>query len=526
MQVFKAFCVLLLCGLGGAASAAELNPQKVMIKACAGCHAFTDEGKLSRIKDIRKTPEGWDMTLVRMGIWHDVQLTPEERRLLVKYLADTQGLAPEETADYRGLLERRPNMQPPAGVDEEINIMCARCHSYGRIALQRRDEAEWRKLAHTHLGQIPSAEYQNFGRDRQWWEIARDQMPPKLAALYPLQTDTWQRWQSHPAANPAGTWRVSGERPGKGRYTGMLTIEPQGKDHYRTQYELTYADGSRVSGQGTAVLYTGYEWRGVAKLGEENTRSVYALSADGQQLTGRWFLKGAEETGAELNAVRIDEQKSGIVAVEPPFIRQGQTTPLTIFGYGLQGAVQLGPGLTVKRVIQTSPEQVSVEVQAGTDGPSGRQAVAVGTTRAAAALTVYKAIDTLRVEPEFAIARIGGGAIAPVEAQLQAVGYLNGPDGQPATADDIRLGSFPARWRTANFNEVAAAMKDADFAGHMTDTGLFVPAAGGPNPARKYRANNTGDLKITAQVEDGGQTVQGEGHLVVTVQRWNTPPIR
>lgn len=525
MQVFKVFCVLLFCGLS-AAGAAELNPQKVMIKACAGCHAFTDDGKLSRIENMRKTPEGWDMTLARMGVWHDVKLTPEERRALVKYLADTQGLAPEETAAYRGLLERRPNMQPPAEVDEQLAVMCARCHSYGRIALQRRDEAEWRKLAHTHLGQFPSAEYQNFGRDRQWWTIARDEMPPKLAALYPFQTDAWTQWQSHEAVNPAGLWRVSGERPGKGRYAGFLKIESQGKDNYKTQYDLTYADGDKVSGQGTATLYTGYEWRGAAKLGAEDTRSVYALSSDGERLSGRWFLKGAEETGADLTAVRINDKEAGIVAVEPPFIRQGQTVPLTIFGYGLQGDPQLGPGLSVVRVIQASPEQVSLEVKAATDGPVGRQPVAIGTTRAADALTVYKTIDSVRVEPEFAIARIGGGAIAPVSAQLQAIAYLNGSDGQPGTADDIRLGSFPAKWRTDNFNEAAAAMKDVEFAGRMTDGGLFLPAVGGPNPARKYRANNTGDLKVVAEVKDGDQTLQGEGRLVVTVQRWNTPPLR
>ncbi|MEZ5583923.1 MAG: hypothetical protein R3F37_15350 [Candidatus Competibacteraceae bacterium] len=98
--------------------------------------------------DMRKTPEGWDMTIVRMGIWHGMTFDPAVRRQLVKYLADTQGLAPEETADYRGLLERFRNM-PTSYADEDIGVICARCHSYGRIALQRRDEDEWRQLVDT-----------------------------------------------------------------------------------------------------------------------------------------------------------------------------------------------------------------------------------------------------------------------------------------------------------------------------------------------------------------------------------------
>ena len=46
-------------------------------------------------------------------------------------------------------------------------FLCARCHSYARVALQRRDAAEWLKLVHFHLGQYPTTEYQAGGRDRE-----------------------------------------------------------------------------------------------------------------------------------------------------------------------------------------------------------------------------------------------------------------------------------------------------------------------------------------------------------------------
>jgi quinohemoprotein amine dehydrogenase len=501
------------------------DPQTLLMQACAGCHAPNEQGQLSRIRDIRKTPEGWDMTIVRMGIWHGMVMDPAERRMLVKYLADTQGLAPEETAAYRGLIERRPNMAE-SHADEEIGVMCARCHSYGRIALQRRDEDEWRKLSHTHLGQWPTIEYQSLSRDRNWWEIARDQMPVKLAALYPFKTDAWTQWQGRTAVDPSGTWRISGERAGVGRYTGHLKIKALGNDQFETEYELRYADGKPITGQGKAILYTGYEWRGAGKLGEESIRSAYALSADGKQLQGRWFLQDADEIGGDLRAARVTEGESGIVAVEPPFLRIGEKTSVTVHGYGLSGDVKLDKGFKAGKVVNRSPDHITLAVEVGKDAKPGPATVSVGKTTAATALTVYQQIDAVRVEPAFAIARIGGGTLEPIKAQLQAMAYLNGPDGQAGTEDDIRLGSLPADWAVDNFDETAAAMRDAKFAGEIADTGLFTPGPGGPNPERPFSANNVGNLKVTATVKDGDRSLAGDGQLIVTVQRWNNPPLR
>ncbi|NJN45957.1 MAG: quinohemoprotein amine dehydrogenase subunit alpha [Candidatus Competibacteraceae bacterium] len=506
-------------------SAEQLDQQLLLTQSCVGCHMPNDQGQLSRISAMRKTPEGWDMTIVRMGIWHGMNFDTAVRRQLVKYLADTQGLAPEETADYRGLLERRPNM-PTDYADEDIGVICARCHSYGRIALQRRDEDEWRKLSHTHLGQWPTIEYQATSRDRNWWEIARDQMPVKLAALYPLKTDAWTEWQSRKPADPAGEWRLSGEQPGAGRYTGHLKIKALGNDQFETEYQLTYADGKQLTGQGKAILYTGYEWRGAAKLGEESIRSVYALSSDGQRLSGRWFLKEADEIGGDLTAVRVKEGESAIVAVEPPFIRAGEKTTVTIYGYGLAGDVALGEGVKALNVSDRSPDQLSVEVEIAQDAQPGLTPISVGEATADALLKVYQKIDAVRVEPAFAIARIGGGTLEPVKAQLRAVGYLNGPDGQAGTEDDIRLGSLAADWAVDNFDETAAAMKDAQYAGQIADTGLFTPSPGGPNPKRQFSANNVGNLKVTATVKDGDRSLAGDGQLIVTVQRWNNPPLQ
>ena len=58
-----------------------------------------------------------------------------------------------------------------------------------------------------------------------------------------------------------------------------------------------------------------------------------------------------------------------------------------------------------------------------------------------------------------------------------------------------------------------------------TTPGVSTPPCAGPNPQRKFSANNTGNLAIVAQLKDGERALEGRAHLIVTVQRWNTPPI-
>ena len=98
--------------------------------------------------------------------------------------------------------------------------------------------------------------------------------------------------------------------------------------------------------------------------------------------------------------------------------------------------------------------------------------------------------------------------------------------GRPGTEDDLRIGVVPAAWSVDNFGEIAKEMQDAEFAGVIGAAGLFMPAAAGPNPERPFSTNNAGDLSVKATVQDGDRSVEGSGHLVVTVQRWNDPPIR
>ena len=236
-------CSALLLGLvfNPAAIAAEPavanNDGAALIRSyCSGCHFEHDnvghDGRFERINTIRKTPEGWVMTIFRMQQVHGLTLQDDVRDRIVQYLSDTQGLAPSEAQPARFALERRPNMQDLDG-GTELATMCGRCHSLARPALQRRDADEWLKLVNMHMGQWPSLEYQASGRDRPWWQIASQELPAKLAARYPFESADWTQWRAQPPHDLSGRWIVVGHEPGGRDLTGTAEISARWRDRLR-----------------------------------------------------------------------------------------------------------------------------------------------------------------------------------------------------------------------------------------------------------------------------------------------------
>lgn len=512
------------------ANADPVSDAKALLNTkCMACHVPVEGKGLDRIDDSRRTPEGWDMTIERMIVAHGVKVSSEERQKLVKYLADTHGLAPEETADRRYLLERDFTLIEDHG-DELVGETCARCHSYGRIALQRRSEDDWRKLAHFHVGQYPVIEIQAGGRDRDWWGIASTQVPEILGKLYPNTSDSWEQWQQHEYSSAEGSWRIVGHRPGWGAYEGVATIEADGiADHYKLDMKLTYADGRQERAQGDAVIYTGYEWRATVKQGDTEVRQVFTLSPDGQSLSGRWHQAGVNSLGGDFKAVRNGpDTPAQLLAVEPSYIRAGTTQRISLYGSNLSGDINLGADIELVKIVERSADKVVVEASAAVGAGDGVQAVKVGEAGLEQGLTLYNRVDFLTIEPNEAMAHIGGngGPVPKIPVQFESVGYAYGPDGKPGTDDDIRIGYFPATWSVDNLNEAAAKMRDVEFAGSLQPSGLFIPGDAGPNPKRKYGTNNNGELKVTAVVDDAGRTVEASKPFVVTAQRWNDPHIR
>ena len=519
-----------LASLGMAAAAApalaqgHVSAESMIRSKCLPCHMETDKGEFSRISKQRKTPEGWLMSIGRMQVAHGLQITDEERRLVVKYLADRQGLAPSETEGARYALERRLNTVEKLE-SEQFTQMCARCHSGARVLLQRRPAEEWEHLVHFHLGQFVTTEYQLFGRDRDWFGIALKEMVPQLAKAQPLQTEAWQKWQARAPQTAVGEWTLSGHMTGRGGFAGVMKVAAGGdKDRYTVAFEGRWDDGSPMQGKGQALVYTGYEWRADLVIDGTPMRQVFALQ-DGL-LKGRMFRRDHDEVGADVAGSLQRANSSHVIAVHPAYLKVGEETELRIVGSGLSGDVKLPQGVRAIGAVKRSPTEVTVRVRAER-GAGGVHEVAVGAARGGR-LALYDSIAAVKVEPAFAVARIGGNGapVSKVEGRFDAEAWAAGPDGKVGTADDYRIGVVPAKWSVEPFDEAAVRDEDVKFAGLMDATsGVFVPGGAGPNPARRMSANNVGNLKVVAEVQQGSGTLRGEGQLIVSPPRWNNPPI-
>ena len=490
--------------------------QTISNAKCMACHTPEGNNSLSRISHQRKTPEGWLMSIARMQVMYGLKISDEDRRAVVKFLADKQGLAPSETDGVRYALERRLNTVEH--FDSNFEQMCARCHSAARIALQRRPAAEWEKLVNFHLGRWPSLEYQALSRDRDWFDLAKKEMVPELAKRYPLDSKAWSDWQKNrpKAESLAGEWSFAGHMPGKGDVAGTMSVSGGADDQFKVSVKGQYADGTPFDGEGSAVLYNGYEWRGNVKVGDVTLRQVFAALKG--QMQGRMFDKAHDERG--LDFVAAQKGTSHVLGVQPAFLKAGSEAEVSVIGSGLKGKPSFRKGVEVVSVVSETPERVTVKVKAAASAAAGEREVSVGSAKGGS-LAVYQDIAEVKVVPEFSVSRIGGngGSTPKVQGSFDAEAWGKGADGKP-----FRIGVFPAKWSVEPFDDRAKEDQDVKFAGVMdADTGIFTPGDAGPNPERKMMTNNAGNLKVIAELEDGGQ--KGEGHMIVTVQRWNNPPL-
>ncbi|NQY87284.1 MAG: quinohemoprotein amine dehydrogenase subunit alpha [Colwellia sp.] len=512
---------------------------KLIRANCLGCHVPTDKG-LSRISEQRKTPEGWEMTINRMRLMHGLKINKGDLAIkgsglheIVKYLADNQGLAPSETHGVRYLLEQDLN-QIETQFDDEFTTMCARCHSGARVALQRRDAKEWNYLIDFHLGQFPSTEYSLFGRDRNWLDIARNKMVPLLAKKYPFTSEDWSAWVVAQKPELEGKWILSGHMPGKGFFSATMKVTQNKKDYYSLSIEGNYATGEAIKGAGSSVVYTGYDWRGNINFGDISLRQTLAASADGQTLTGRFYQKGQELVGMKITAIKdTANTNTRLLSVFPSHIKKGQTTTLTITGLGLNSAsansLSLPASIMVNKVISQSANRIVVNVTAKDNAPIGYVDIQIGGAILTKQLAIYKQVNALEVVPSYGVSRVGdnGGSTPKTNTLFRAVGFDYGKDGIANTADDINLGYIEAvTWAVVPRDEIAKKDKDVQFAGQMnSNTGLFSPAAAGPNPERYRSTNNAGNLNVVAKLNENDE-ISGIGRLLVTLQRWNNPPLK
>ena len=515
-------------------------------KACGSCHRSDDKGQMSRISFVRMTPEGWQTIIQRMAALNGLNIEPATARQVVKYLATNHGLAPEEAKPVAWEAERRLiDFKYTANADTEST--CNKCHSLGRIISQRRTKTEWDLLIATHRGLYPLVDNQAFRRSGppSPRDAPSDGRPPDnrhpiekaldhLAKTFPLKTPEWTAWSAN--MRPArldGTWALTGWELGKGAIYGRLTItaSPSSPEEFTTSATYRVArTGETVTRTGRAIVYTGYQWRGSSSTGAADPamREVMMVDRNWRSMEGRWFAGGYDEIGIDVRLERVGSE-TRVLGTDRTALKQGASAQeLKIYGTNLGASlraadIDLGPGITVSRVVSATPDLVTVSVDVAANAAPGARDLFVAGSSRPKALAVYDKMDTIKVKPDWAMARVGGSTFPKMLAQFEAWGYSSGADGKPDSPDDIELGLVDAAW---SMEEYAATYNDDDikFVGTLNEaTGRFTPNVDGPNPARSGARNNIGDVWVVAKVAGdavGGKpasTLRARAHLLVTV---------
>jgi quinohemoprotein amine dehydrogenase len=554
------------------------NP--LVIDKCGGCHTRDDSGAMMRISYVRTTPEIWEQILKRMVRLNGLTLSPEEARQIVRYLSDNNGLAPQEAKPAFWDAEHRlfGTQEEESGTPAALQRTCNYCHTVGRALLQRRTAADYIKLANTHMALFPGAETAVFRPNRRYvnpadlpvsvtqggtgYAMLQYPQSATVAGTYPLDTalqylaknqplitPEWTAWKAQPhSPKLIGTWLVSASQAGKGRIYGKMTVAagPTSCDFVTTTV-LHYPDGQVVKRTGKGVLYTGYSWRGHSTSSPSDTkadpgfpadtREAMLLSEDGESMQGRWFWGGYQEFGLDVQLSRLGHE-TVILGVDKSSLRSPSTQAMRIYGANLPSKLQsgdfnFGEGVQVGKILHATADELEVQVNVAPGLSSALHKISVRGKSAPETFAVYDKVSYIKVAPDASFARLGGTITAKQFTQFEAVGYANGPDGLPGTADDIALGPVPAAWSLEEFYSTPND-DDVNYVGSIDDCGLFTPALEGPNPQRKKQANNYptenwGDVWVAALYKGPeGDLLKARSYLVVTIPtyvRYDQPEV-
>jgi quinohemoprotein amine dehydrogenase len=525
-----------------------INDQAV-ITNCVRCHVRDSTGLMERLSYMRKTPEGWEISMRRMVALQNVRVDPATARAIVKYLSNTQGLAPAEARPSRFESERRL-IDHRYTADTRTEQTCRACHSLGRVMAQRRTRDEWELLLATHRAYWPLVDFQAFRRggppppDSAGAPHPMDIAVTHLSRVFPLRTPDWAAWSA--TMRPAridGEWVLSGTEPGRGPFSGRLTIAKSANadDEFTTRATYRYARGGKsVTREGRAVVYTGFQWRGrSAESGahaDSGWREVMSIEPGWQEISGRWFKGGYDEFGMDVSLTRLAASPV-IAAVYPRALRAGvRGQQVTVVGANFPrdaqaSAIDFGPGVQVEQVVRADADSVVVRVTVDPKAPVGARDLFVAGASLKSAAVVFDKIARIKVTPLAGMARIGGVVFPRQYQQFEAIAYHNGADKKPDTEDDVDLGPVDVAWSLEEYG-VTYDDDDVKYVGRIDQSGLFTPAVDGPNPQRSGNRNNIGDVWVVATYQEteaangngnGTRPLKARAHLLVTVPlylRW------
>ncbi|HEU4418674.1 MAG TPA: quinohemoprotein amine dehydrogenase subunit alpha, partial [Planctomycetota bacterium] len=337
-----------------------------------------------------------------------------------------------------------------------------------------------------------------------------DRVLAKLAKDQPLFTPDWAKWAKNRREVPlAGTWTVTGHETGRGDLIGTAELKRVEADEYEVSWSLSFTDGSTVKRTGKGLLYAGYSWRGRSQdPGEAGAqwREVLLLDDAWQMLKGRMFTGSYDEVGVDVTLTRNQQRPRvlGLGNASIPVPCTGHR--LEVYGEALPegpkaGDFFVGEGLVITAVERRSDRHVTLVVDARSGTELGQRLVAYGSDPGALALQLYDTVDYVRIRPLQGLARVGGQKHPRQIERFEAYAVHRGADEKPFTEDDVDLFQVRPRWGLAEFR-VRENDDDLTYVGSIDPvSGVFTPNVDGPNPARKWQANNVGDVFVTAEVE-------------------------
>ena len=523
------------------------------IQSCSRCHVRdSTSGLMERLSYMRKTPEGWEISMRRMVALQHVRVDPATARAIVRYLSNAQGLAPAEARPARFESERRA-IDYKYAADPKTEQTCRACHSLGRVISQRRTKDEWELLLATHRAYYPLVDFQAFRRggppppDSAGAPQPMDVAVAHLSKVFPLRTPEWAAWSATMRApRIEGEWVVSGTEPGRGAFSGRLTIAkaPNADDEFTTRATYRYARGGKmVSREGKVAVYTGFQWRGrsseAGAPADSSWREVMFIEPGWQEITGRWFRGGYDEFGMDVSFTRLGAGPV-IAGVYPRAMRAGaRDQQVTVVGANLprdaqSAALDFGPGVRVDQIVRADADSIVARVSVDAKAPVGARDLFVAGASLKSAAVVYDKIARIKVTPLAGMARVGGVVFPKQYQQFEAIAYHNGADGKADTEDDVEIGPVDVSWSLEEYG-VTYDDDDIKFVGRIDQRGLFTPNVDGPNPQRSGNRNNIGDVWVVATYQEGengqgngnagigARPLKARGHLLVTVPlylRW------
>ena len=487
-------------------------------KSCLTCHAVDENGKVARISDMRKTPEGWEQTILRMKRTWGLDISGEDAATIVAELSAKNGLAPEETDKVMYWLTDTGSIMEPPMENELMQQSCVQCHAGARPLAQYRTDDEWKKIKDFHIGMNPSMVYQMRAVD---WVGDAEKIAEYLAKTNPMETEAWKNWKgSGKKFDITGDWKIIGYSPNAGLYSGDATITA--KDNRFYEKRTLIRGGKTTNYEGNVNLYTGYSLR--SSLGNENEklRGVFNVKGDGTTIEGQW--NQVNDMGIYGKETYYKKGQTRLLAVWPKTIKKGSEQTITVFGIDLpeglkKESFKTTNGLEITEVVKQKNDELQLRVKAPNNQENNVGELSLVDKEGAVSLTMFEKVDYVKVTPEFGLARLAYDG-RKQSVQFEAIAYANGKDGKANTEDDIEIGPVNAKWNLQEYKLMGMEDEDVKYVGSINEaTGLFIPGDGGPNMKREWNTNNGGNVTVVATYTDPrtGEKVVGETFMLVTI---------